>query len=134
MIVEVYRNLNKKCWSIRHKGRVIAHATSAIGYDGDFIVREGGRQKAVRESQRNLHAFCKADIHTLINPEFRYGGYENVFKVENHWSLPQGVKEVTYNPFKDTSFVTKEGERVSFGAPIFMMGNMKVYTRYWGWK
>lgn len=57
--VRVYFNLHKHCYSVqdRKTGRVIAHVDSINIFDAKFVVRENGRQKVLREKQKNVHAF-----------------------------------------------------------------------------
>jgi len=55
--VQVYRNLHKGLWSVRGKGRVIAHRPLIILKDCVMRVQESERQRVIREGQRNVHAW-----------------------------------------------------------------------------
>ena len=88
MIVEVYRNLHKKCYSIRHKGRVLYHAKSIVMRDCEFRVQEGGRKRVLREKKKNVHAGVSGYAVDSI-PE------DNIYS-EAH---------LTYNPYKYNGFV-----------------------------
>ena len=61
--MRVYRNLHKKCWSVqqKQKGRwkVVAHAESITLLDCVFRVSEAGRQRVLRESRKNVHAYIQ---------------------------------------------------------------------------
>ncbi len=66
MIVRVYWNLRKNCWSVQHKGVVINHVDSLLLKNVTFSVSEAGRQKVLREKQKNVHAFAKGEL-VMIN-------------------------------------------------------------------
>ena len=57
----IYWNLHKKMWSVRHKGKVIAHSREIHARDCEFKVSEAGRQRVLREKRKNVHAYvvCK---------------------------------------------------------------------------
>lgn len=63
MRVRVYRNLTKGCWSVMNPktGLVIDHADRLILQDCTFKVREGGRQRVLREKRKNVHAFVEGE-------------------------------------------------------------------------
>lgn len=61
MRVFVYRNLHRKCWSVKamegpNKGRVIAHEDYVQLRDATFKVSEAGRQRVLKERRKNVHA------------------------------------------------------------------------------
>lgn len=92
-MLEVYFNSHKGLFSIRHRGRVVRHARSLCLRDARFKVSEAGRQRVLRDKRKNVHAFiCGEEIAEV--------------------SAGSG-KQVTYNPFKYSSFVTVlDGDRV----------------------
>jgi hypothetical protein len=65
MRVEVYYNLHKKCFSIRHKGIVISHANTVKLADVTFVVRKAGRERVLREKKKNVHAFVRGNLLPL---------------------------------------------------------------------
>ena len=92
MRVFVYFNLHKLLWSVRalegpNKGRVIEHAREVFLTDCQFKVSEAGRQRVIRERQKNVHAGVVGQL----------GGARPA-------SAPQGER-VTYNPYKLATFV-----------------------------
>lgn len=89
--VQVYRNLTKRCWSVRHKGRVIAHAVAVYLKDCTFKVQEGGRKRVLRERRKNVHAFVEG-----------YGEHE-------YQPVGSVVQRVVYNPYKMSTFQTDAG-------------------------
>lgn len=67
LLVDVYRNLHKHCWSVRaacgsHRGRVIGHATSVLLRHCTFHISESGRLRAVREGRKNVHAHVRGRL------------------------------------------------------------------------
>ena len=67
--VLVYRNLRKMCFSVmdRKTRRVTRHVDTITLRDVRFLVSQAGRRRAVREKQRNVHAFvcgtpCEAEV------------------------------------------------------------------------
>jgi hypothetical protein len=88
--VEVYWNLHKHLFSVRplegpYKGRVVAHTDSLDLYDVTFTVQPAGRQRVLDEGRKNVHAFIRGVVSA---------------------GLPHDTpKAVTYNPYRDTSFV-----------------------------
>ena len=59
--VRVYRNLHRDCLSVQARvngaWRVVAHRDSVNLSNVTFKVSEAGRQRALREGRKNVHAF-----------------------------------------------------------------------------
>tara|TARA_B100000941_G_C28330760_1_gene461453 strand:+ start:102 stop:440 length:339 start_codon:yes stop_codon:yes gene_type:complete len=62
MKVQVYRNSNKNCWSVRHQGKVIEHADKLFLENCKFKVYENGRLKSLQLGHKTLHAYVKGEI------------------------------------------------------------------------
>jgi hypothetical protein len=88
MIVQVYWNLHKNCWSLREKatGRIVKHMANVVLRNCRFVVQEGGRQRVLRERRKNVHAFVEGVLSRPV-PQDR------------PWVA------VKYNPYRYTSFV-----------------------------
>ena len=86
----IYRNLRTGGFSVRYRGRVIdrLYTFSAIGVE--FKVSELGRQRVIKECQKNVHAFVVAD-------KYKAKKYPAI-KVDN-------LEQVTYNPYTAAHFV-----------------------------
>lgn len=97
--VFVYRNLHKKCYSVKSlkTGRVIAHVDSIELIGAVFKVSEAGRQRVIRTKQKNVHA-----------------GVVGIWS--NTGSLV--TDSVTYNPYRFDSFVYKNNEMPIYSATI----------------
>ena len=95
--VDVYWNLHKKRWSIRHKGRVIKNGwdypRTIMLKDVSWVVQPAGRAKVLKEKRKNVHAFARGYLfHThwlSAEPEDEFGDWH----------------PVKYNPYKGDSFV-----------------------------
>ena len=94
MRVEVYYNLHKNVFSVRHKGKVIAWGNRVTIENPEYVVREKGRQKVLEEGRKNVDAFVRGTLSDINN--FKFG------KIQQRLSEP---REVTYNPYKYDSFV-----------------------------
>jgi hypothetical protein len=105
--VDVYRNLRKKCWSIRamegrRKGRVVAHADSLHLYHCKFHVSEAGRQRVLREKKKNVHAWVSGyfSMNSIRPNELGHVG------VGERYFTPEPIK---YNPYQMKEFQTLDG-------------------------
>ena len=60
--VRVYRNLHKKCVSVKQGGIVQCHATNVVLNDCKFIVNEAGQARVRREGKKYVHAFIEGYV------------------------------------------------------------------------
>ena len=92
MKVEVYWNLNKNCFSVRHKGKVIAHKQYVQLRDIQWVVQPGGRARVLKTRRKNVHAFARGTL------------------VENSFEIPprhdHEYKRIIYDPYEYDTFVT----------------------------
>lgn len=96
MKVQVYWNVRRKAWSVRHEGRVIAHETIMKLEDCRFVVQPAGRERVRKEKRKNVHAY--------ISGEWTPPGDEGV-------EVDLRGTPVTYNPYNDETFV-QEGKPI----------------------
>ncbi len=66
MIVRVYRNLNKRCFSVKAKDaaghwKVVGYEDSIAIKNAKFVVQEGGRKRVLKDKQKNVHAFVEGE-------------------------------------------------------------------------
>ena len=87
--IEVYFNLHKKTWSVRQSGRVVGHTDYIQVKNPQFVVSQKGNERVRREQKKNVHAFVRGYITDSL-PLF-----------------PQQQKFVSYNPYKNSSFVER---------------------------
>lgn len=109
--VYVYYNLHKSCWSIKDykTNKVIAHCQSIHLKDIEFRVRQGGRNRVIKEQSKNVHAFV---IGTVIS----FNKSKRSFK-----------KGAIYNPYSFNSFMDRANLYPLFKAnEVFMNKKRKV--------
>lgn len=95
MKVDVYFNLHKKTLSVRHKGIVVHHSDYVKILNPKFVVSEAGRQRVLREKRKNVHAFVRGELASLVN---------------DPKDSTEDFQAITYNPYKYTTFVKKNNE------------------------
>ena len=109
--VMVNYNLHKHTFSVRSNNRVIVHADYVKLVDVEFKVRQGGREKVIKDKQKNVHSFV---IGTLVD----YCSYPcKDMPTEPNNNI------VTYNPYKYNSFVMKDTEEPIYQASVVKMIN-----------
>lgn len=111
--IRVYRNLATKLWSVK-QGVVRLHANCIFLKTANFVVSEKGRQRVLREKQKNVHAYVQGYI--CDRPDC--------------FTVDVDCYEVTYNPYKYKHFVT--GDKAALSADtvgLIKQGNsMKVFA------
>lgn len=107
--VKVYWNLHKKCFSVQHKGLVIAHVNHLTLEAPVFKVSEAGRQRVLATRRKKVHAFVvgwwNGTPATPIDSELVF------------------THKVTYNPYKYDHFVFT-------GDPLMKVKDTPVNTAY----
>lgn len=110
MRADIYFNLHKRTWSVRDRatGRVADHAAIIyVAGIADFVVRESGRQRVLREGRKNVHAFCRVESSS------RADGTPRRFTMWRDNATMYGAVRLSYNPFKGATFY-----RCDTGAPV----------------
>lgn len=77
--VRVYRNLHQDCWSVQHKGLVVAHVNTVKLKNVRFVVQQGGYERFLREGRKNVHAFVAGELVEIDGPGFNGTGTEVVY-------------------------------------------------------
>lgn len=103
MKVAVYFNLHKDVFSLQSRdkdtyGRVIGHREQVLLKNAKFVVRQGGRDKVLKEKRKNVHAYVVGEIVNTFP-----SGDVSVLEFP-----------VTYNPYKYDSFVKRADESKVF--------------------
>lgn len=102
----VYRNLHKKtAFSVRLRGKVVAHLENFIAYDVTFKVSELGRLRVLTNRQRNVHAYVAATQVRSIDP-----------------INTSDLRRVSYNPWKAKSFMLGDEPIFKAKAVVFCKG------------
>lgn len=86
--VRVYRNLHKKCFSVKcmKTNRVIAHVDSITLKDTTYPVSLAGRNRVLTERRKNVHAFVQGIVESIQQTDIT------------------NMKKVCYNPYKKAYF------------------------------
>jgi hypothetical protein len=114
----VYYNLHSKLWSVRVKGKVLAHAKYVLLADAKGKVSEAGRLRVLAEGRKNVHAGIVGKVLAI--------GVDAVSAALEDWS---GVGEaITYNPKKYTRFVHVADESPFEGSPQVYLGLNRYVT------
>ena len=92
--VRVYWNLHRNLYSVQQRGLVVGHAENIELRDVTFKVSEAGRQRVLKESRKNVHAFVT--------------GYLYEGKEERNYDT-----SIVYNPYKYDSFRLRYNDRVT---------------------
>jgi hypothetical protein len=91
-LVDVYYNLHKKCLSVRDVAtrRVDQHVDHIALQNAKFHVSASGRARVLKERRKNVHAWVRGYVAS---------------------ESAECSTQVTYNPYKYASFVTKSDEK-----------------------
>jgi len=109
--VFVYKNLHKRCWSIRQDGLVKLHAKAVHLEAVEFKVSKTGRNRTLSERRKNVHAGLQG---TLV-----WWGDKSPL-LTAHISMTK----VIYNPYIHNSFVTYPGGAIVKYADLVYMNHM----------
>ena len=111
--VKVYYNLQKHTFSVTYDEKVIIYADYVKLGDVEFRVRKGGKERVRSEKSKNVHAF-------VIGKLLDYCEYPC-----DEIPTPSSDKVVTYNPYKNDTFVFKNTEEPVYHAQEVDMINSK---------
>ena len=98
--IEIYFNLHKKTWSVRQSGKVVQHTNFICVREPQYVVRQTGKEKVRREKRKNVHAFVRGYVEDRL-PVF-----------------PSKSAFVTYNPYKNDSFVNRNTDNAICSSPF----------------
>ena len=101
----VYRNLHRDCWSVvdARTGRVALHADWVLLTGVRFLVSLAGRERAVREGRRNVHARVRGQLQASGLGNSSAGGFAQAQETSGEPAPapePRTLRRVTYNPFR----------------------------------
>lgn len=83
MVVWVYRNLHKKCYSLMQNGHVVAYADRFCLKDVTFRVREAGLKRCRKTGKKNVHAFM---IGTIVSSGMGVSAESTDLPVKVHYN------------------------------------------------
>lgn len=105
MLVDVYWNSRKRCYSVRHKGKVIHTVPFLTLAPAEFRVSAKGRDRVRQTGKKTVHAVIRGEVVGLTA------------------SIPENALQVGYNPYGDDEFMM-----LAVGKPIFQ-ARMVVFAR-----
>lgn len=108
MRVEVYWNLNRRTFSVRHKGKVIAYRDMVMLRDVRWVVWPSGQARVRRERKKNVHAFAR-------------GTWDPVEPVD---LTGLNGKAIRYDPYKTDTFVYTTGESAVESDRVLLVDGM----------
>jgi len=110
--VMVYYNLHKHTFSVQKSGIVVLHADFVKLSNVEFRVRKGGLEKVRKEKTKNVHAFVIGTLEDYCE-----------YPCDNIPEDSEG-EIISYNPYKNDSFVIKSTQE-----PIFHGEEVKMINR-----
>ncbi len=107
-----YRNLHKKCYSVRDEstGRVAVRNTCVCIQDARLVVGARGRARVLATKQKNVHAGVRGTLHSV--------GFSALCEYNNR----KGWTEIYYNPYSTETFVVKESLVPVYSAKMVFLG------------
>ena len=98
--VEVYRNLNFGCFSVRalggkHKGLVIDHVIQITLENAEFVVQPAGNRRVRDEKRKNVHAFVRGEKSGGGKIENQNDAFV-ISGPENHPRIGETIKKAPY--------------------------------------
>lgn len=108
--IYVYKNLNRKCYSIKQNNKVIGYGEHFLLKDCKFVVRKSGRELVIRTKQKNVHAFVKGYIANDIK-NFTIG------------------EKIVYNPYLHDYFFYEKNESCKiFSENLILFTNSGIFS------
>ena len=97
--VRVYRNLHKKCFSVKQDGLVRCHVDNVVLEDCKFIVSKAGQKRVRDEGKKNVHAFVEGFVvdARATDDAFSDTPWENLY----------------YNPYECDGFMNTSSEQIA---------------------
>lgn len=85
MMVRVYRNLHKNCWSVQSKNEkgswiVTAHKESVFLRGVTFKVSQAGYERVLREGRKNVHAYVYGQWEEDRDPPYNTEEYDELIR------------------------------------------------------
>ena len=69
--VDVYRNLNSDCWSVRQGARVVCHTDYITLQNCEFVVQPAGRRRVLIEQKKTSMRLCGVTFVVRVNQTIR---------------------------------------------------------------
>tara|TARA_Y100000592_G_scaffold21312_1_gene32860 strand:+ start:9129 stop:9590 length:462 start_codon:yes stop_codon:yes gene_type:complete len=113
--VEVYYNLHKKTFSVRHAGRVWFHTNLLTLHNCKFAVQPAGRARVLKEKKKNVHAFIRG---------FVLGNKYDLAADSTHTNHRMlHAQQAMYNPYYFSTFVDVDTGDAVYEADVVYLNN-----------
>lgn len=119
--VRVYRNLHKKCFSVKQNNLVLVHADNVTLENVKFIVSKAGQRRVRDEKKKNVHAFIEGYVVDTRKADNYVDGEWSDKEIENgftNWICAY------YNPYECDGFMNTATEQVYETAKIADLSNL----------
>ena len=126
---DIYYNLHNGKWSIREVGSnlIVGHAAALTIESVTPIVREGGRQRVIKEKRKNVHAFLRGSIRNLQGFE-SYKGRRKPTQPRRPKLSVKPADTLVYNPYKGpTFFNVSKGEEFVYADIVRLSSDRSVH-------
>jgi len=137
MRVMCYFNLHKKVWSVKalegeHRGHVIGHAKKVTLNNVTQRVSEAGRQRVIREKQKNVHAGMVGQLAGVSKDGMeKLGPYCQIDFDCDQKVLDSTPMTLYYNPYKTERFVfLGTGEEFEHAYAVIMSSDGRLVTAF----
>ena len=119
--VRVYRNLHRKCISVK-QGRIVrCWTTNVVLKDCKFIISKAGQRRVRDEKKKNVHAFIEGYVADTRKADKYVDGEWSDKEIENgftNWICAY------YNPYECDGFMNTATEQVYETAKIADLSNL----------
>lgn len=124
--VKVHWNFHKKLFSVSYNGRVVGYSDYVCISKPRFYVQPGGQKRARELGQRNVHAYVRGKLIGVDK------------SITDRWSdkdwdyLNNECLHITYNPFRDDTFVDQNENPVFMEDVMWAFAEEKIYVNTLG--
>ena len=127
----IYFNLHKKCFSIRHNGFVVAHASTVVVDEATTKVSETGRQRVLQERVKNVHAGVVGAVREFDGVATErgkaMGWFDGCLPISSELIDKANMRKVSYNPYKGNTFFYVDTDESFVEAGQLLMHERKIH-------
>lgn len=126
----IYFNLRKKCFSIKHDGIVVAHASAVTVFHATTKVSEAGRQRVLKEKVKNVHAGVVGHVFGFTGtatPRGKVMGWEDNALNNVDYLEEKSGRSISYNPYKGSTFFYQDTDEAFTGSKNLYLNGRKIY-------
>jgi hypothetical protein len=102
--VRVYRNLHKKCFSVKQNNLVLVHTDHVTLRDCKFIVSKAGQKRVRDEGRKNVHAFVEGYVCATRKADNIVDGAKSDAELD---AGKTSWQKAYYNPYTCDTFINQ---------------------------